>query len=109
MIKRLMRALFYIIFIIILSAAAHAEDSGSQQQPQEQKQKPPQEVKLDMVSDTVTTVFSKANAILAGNMEITMPKKVEDRDSYTINAMGQRVPKATAIKSGGSLHNDQPL
>ena len=34
---------------------------------------------------------------------------VDKRDDYTINAMGQRVPKATAIHTGGALHNDEPL
>ena len=109
------KSIFYIAFVMIISSiSANAEEKPSQQQqaqPQQQKQdeKPQQDVKLDMVSDTVASVFNKANALLAGNLEITMSNKVEKRDDYTINAMGQRVPKSTAIKAGGSLHNDQPL
>jgi len=65
---------------------------------------------LDMVSDTVAAAFSKANALLSGNLDITMPpKKPDTKEQSTINALGQRVPKTTAIKSAGSLHNDEPL
>jgi hypothetical protein len=90
--------------MMLMSISAYADDKQQQQQD-----KPQQEVKLDMVSDTVGQVFNKANAILSGNLEVTMSKKVDKRDDYTINAMGQRVPKKTAIKSGGALHNDEPL
>ena len=85
--------------MMLMSILAYADDKQQQQQ----------EVRLDMVSDTVGQVFSKANAILSGNLEVTMSKKVDKRDEYTINAMGQRVPKATAINTGGALHNDEPL
>ena len=65
---------------------------------------------LDMVSDTVSTVFNKANALLSGNLEVTMSKdKADTSGQYTTNAIGQRVPKATAVKSAGSLHGDDPL
>ena len=65
---------------------------------------------LDMVSDTVATAFNKANALLAGNLDITMsPDKPATEEQFTTNAIGQRVPKTTAVKSSGSLHNDQPL
>jgi len=110
-----LKAISYIILVMLISSiSAYAEEKPSQQQqaqPQQQKQddRPQQDVKLDMVSDTVAAVFNKANALLAGDLEITMSSKVEKRDDYTINAMGQRVPKSTAIKAGGSLHNDQPL
>jgi hypothetical protein len=90
------------IALIIMPASAYADDK-------QRHDPPPQEVKLDMVSDTVEAAFSKANAILSGNLEVTMSKKVDKRDDYTINAMGQRVPKATAIHTGGALHNDEPL
>ncbi len=67
---------------------------------------------LDMVSDTVASVFSKANALLSGNLEVTMSKeedKVVRAQEYTTNAIGQKVPKSSSIKSAGALHNDQPL
>ena len=65
---------------------------------------------LDMVSDTVATAFNKANALLAGKLDITMSlDKPNTEEQFTTNAIGQKVPKATAVKSAGSLHNDQPL
>lgn len=65
---------------------------------------------LDMVSDTVATAFNKVNALLAGKLEITMsPDKPNIEDQFETNAIGQKVPKETAVKSAGALHNDQPL
>lgn len=65
---------------------------------------------LDMVSDTVTAAFSKANALLSGNLDITMSlEKPDTGEQFTTNALGQKVPKSTALKSAGSLHNDEPL
>lgn len=65
---------------------------------------------LDLVSDTVASVFNKTSALLSGNLEVTMsPEKADTADQYTTNAIGQKVPKSTAIKSAGSLHNDEPL
>jgi hypothetical protein len=93
-----MKIALFGLAMMLVSVSAYADDK----QPQ-------QEVKLDMVSDTVGQVFNKANAILSGNLEVTMSKKVDKRDDYTINAMGQRVPKATAVNTGGALHNDEPL
>ena len=65
---------------------------------------------LDMVSDTVATAFNKANALLAGKLEFTMsPDKPNIEEQFTRNAIGQKVPKATAVKSAESLHNDRLL
>ena len=65
---------------------------------------------LDMVSDTVATAFNKANALLAGNLDFTMSlDKPNTEEQFTTNALGQKVPKATAVKSAGSLHSDQSL
>lgn len=72
----------------------------------------PKAQSLDMVSDTVAGCFKKANALLAGELEITMNKdgdKKAAKEDFTINAMGQKVPTRTAIKSGSALHNDDPL
>ncbi len=80
-----------------LSLPAHAEEK-----------KPAQG--LDMVSDTVAAAFNKANALLSGNLDVTMSlEKPDTREESTTNALGQRVPKSTAIRSAGSLHNDDPL
>lgn len=63
-----------------------------------------------MVSDTVAAAFSKANALLSGNLDITMSLEGPDtEEQFTTNVLGQRVPKSTAVKSAGSLHNDEPL
>ncbi|MBU0604839.1 MAG: hypothetical protein KKH77_00970 [Candidatus Omnitrophica bacterium] len=65
---------------------------------------------LDMVSDTVATAFNKATALLSGKLEITMSlDKPNTEEQFTTNAIGQKVPKSTAIRSAGSLHNDDPL
>ncbi len=102
---------FVVAMFLCLPGYAGAQQPQQQkQQPQEPAEKQKQEAQgLDMVSDTVASVFNKANALLEGKLEVTMTNKVQLRDDYTINAMGQRVPKSTAIKSGGALHNDQPL
>lgn len=80
-----------------------------QDQAQAGKTKQPEAKNLDLVSDVVADAFAKTNALLTGNLEITMDRKTDKRDDYTINALGQRVPKSTAIRSGSSLHNDDPL
>lgn len=106
---------FALIVTVVCWIAAHAEE---QQQPKPQKpaEKPVEQQKqqdakgLDMVSDTVASVFNKANALMSGNLEVTMSKDKEStEDKYERNAIGQRVPKSTAVKSAGSLHNDEPL
>ena len=64
----------------------------------------------DMVSDTVATTFNKANALVSGNLELKMSlDKPGTGQEFTRNAIGQKVPKNTATKSAGSLHNDEPL
>jgi len=96
------------VIVMTVSICAADDDQSSQaQQPTAQKAQG-----LDMVSDTVASVFDKANALLSGNLEVTMSKekdKAAAQNNFERNAMGQKVPKATAVKSGGSLHNDQPL
>lgn len=87
-----------VLIIVGLSFSAHADEEK-------------QEAKgLDMVSDTVATAFNKANALLAGKLDITMSlEKPNTEEQFTTNAIGQRVPKSTAVKSAGSLHDDQSL
>jgi len=65
---------------------------------------------LDMASDIVTAVFDKTNAFLQGNLVITMPAdKPDTGQRFITNAIGQKVPASTAVKSAGSLHNDEAL
>lgn len=95
-----MKVALLVVMMLAAGFSAHAQDEK-------------QDAKgLDMVSDTVTSVFNKANALLSGTLEVTMSKE-EDKavraQEYTTNAIGQKVPRSSSIKSGGALHNDQPL
>jgi hypothetical protein len=90
-------------FWAIPSSEVFADDKSGSDGP------PDRTVNWDMVSDTVSTTFNKANAILSGNLDVEMDKPQQDKVEYTTNAIGQRVPKATAVKAAGSLHNDEPL
>jgi type II secretory pathway pseudopilin PulG len=86
---------------------SYAEEKAQKDQKDQKEQKAQG---LDMVSDTVAAVFGKANALLAGDLEVTMDKdKTNTEEQFTRNALGQKVPKSTAVGSAGSLHNDQPL
>ena len=60
-----------------------------------------------MVTDVVGDVGNKAVALMSGNLEMTMEldKNRPSKGDYTYNALGQRVPKASATKTGGALHN----
>ena len=103
---------FALIFMGIYCLTAHAEEKQQvkEQKPVEQQKQQPDAKGLDMVSDTVASVFDKANALLSGNLEVTMDKEKENTAvQYERNAIGQKVPKSTAVKSAGSLHNDEPL
>ena len=66
------------------------------------------EVKYDYVTDTVTGVVQKASLILMGQIDVTTETGDKPSD-YTVDAIGRRVPRQTAVKAGGGLHNDQPL
>ena len=59
--------------------------------------------------EDVSGVMNKATALLSGNLEMTMElnKNRSSKEDYTYNALGQRVPKKTATKTGGALHNEQ--
>lgn len=50
----------------------------------------------EVTSDVVTNVFKKTNAFFQGNLEITMTEdKSRHKKDYTMNAIGEKVPKAT--------------
>ena len=95
------------IFLIclVMMALCHQAYADDEKKADDNRQ-----VKLDMVSDTVATAFNKVNAALQWNLDITMsPEKGNAPKEYTVNAIGQKVPTRTAVKSASSLHNDQPL
>ena len=51
---------------------------------------------LEMVTETATAAVDKVNALLTGNLEITMSgDPAIDKTKYTTNAIGQRVPVST--------------
>lgn len=93
-IKCKVMAVFVLVVGIVLARAAHAEEKK-------------QDVKgLDIVSDTAVAILKKADAFLNGQLEITMSKegdKSKIEKDYTTNVLGQKVPKATAVKSGRAL------
>lgn len=95
-----MRCKIAILVVLIVGASVLSYAEEAEQKAQG----------LDMVSDTVATAFNKATALLSGKLEITMSlDKPNTEEQFTINAIGQKVPKSTAIRSAGSLHNDDPL
>lgn len=56
---------------------------------------------VDLVTDAVAAVVTKAFAILSGNLEVTMPPdtdRIKNKDKYRLDAIGQTVPKATIAK-----------
>jgi len=51
---------------------------------------------LEMVTETAGAAVGKVNALLTGNLEITMSgEPAVDKTKYTTNAIGQRVPVST--------------
>jgi len=96
------------ISIVVLSLAVcgigwSADETTTADKPAEPKVKG-----LDMITDVVGDVGNKAVALVSGNLSVEMEpasdKKINKSD-YTYNALGQRVPKKTATKTGGALHN----
>ena len=93
-----MKYLTVILLTIVTCSAVHAETA----QPKEAKS-------VDKtVSDVVTNVFDKTNAFFQGKLEIAMPEdtdKYKNRKNYTVNTLGERVPKSTIVnnKSGTSI------
>ncbi len=84
-------AVFMLVSWVAVSAYAEEKD-------------PPKGV--EMISDTVTAAANKTSALLCGKLEFTMSQdrdKYKDKDNYTINAIGQKVPTATRAKSWKKL------
>lgn len=58
---------------------------------------------LDLVTDAAGALVTKAQALLSGNLEVKMDvdkDRAAKKDDYTLDATGQKVPKATVTKSG---------
>lgn len=58
---------------------------------------------LEIIPDTVAAAVNKTTALLAGDLEITMSSQADgakNKRNYTTNALGQKVPRSTIIKSG---------
>ena len=92
-----------ILVIAIAGVSAHAEDDPAK--PEDE-----QKVQWDMVSDTVMTTLNKANALIQLKRKLKMTlEKPNTGEQYAINAIGQKVPTRTALKSATSLHNEEPL
>ena len=56
---------------------------------------------VDLVTDAVAAIVTKAFAILSGNLEVTMPpdtERIKNKDNYKMNAIGEMVPKTTVTK-----------
>ena len=55
---------------------------------------------VDVTSETAVSILQKANALLTGNLEITMEEDRDkyNKDNYTVNALGERVPKSTPVR-----------
>jgi len=99
------------VIIMIMAVWARADEPKPQDQGSpDQKSCPGKNgTNYDMVSDTAAAALRKANAALSWNLDFKMTPKVEKKSDYTTNAMGLRVPKSTAVRTGGALHNDEPL
>lgn len=92
-----------VMLSLVVCAVGWAEDAT-----QATAEKPEQK-KVDVAGpiEDVSGVMNKATALLSGNLEMTMElnKNKPSKEDYTYNSLGQRVPKSTATKTGGALHN----
>lgn len=89
--------------LMVCAAGWAADETTTADKPAEPKVKG-----LDMVTDVVGDVGNKAIALVSGNLSVEMEPgkdKTINKNDYTYNALGQRVPKTTATKTGGALHN----
>jgi hypothetical protein len=54
---------------------------------------------LEVVPDTATAVVNKAEALLTGNLDVTMSTgKDKYRDDYDTDPLGRHIPRATLRK-----------
>jgi len=91
------------ILVVVISLAVCTMGWAEDETPTQPKVKG-----LDLATDVVGDVTNKAGALLRGDLVITMEPGTDPalkKDEYTYNALGQKVPKKTAIKTGRALHN----
>ena len=56
----------------------------------------------ETASDIVTNVFKKTNALVQGNLEVTMAadnSREKSKKNYTLNAIGIKVPRSTSVQN----------
>ena len=56
----------------------------------------------ETASDIVTSVFNKTNALVQGNLNVTMSPdntREKNKNNYTLNALGMRVPRSTNVRN----------
>ena len=73
---------------------------------------PDGKISTNTITDAVNAAITKSSALLSGNLdvEVKMNTNADKRpQEYTTNAIGQRVPKATAVKTGEALHDEAEL
>ena len=61
---------------------------------------------VEVVSDTVTAAANKTGALLCGKLEFTMTEgrdKYKEKEDYTVNVLGQKVPASTRSKTWKKL------
>lgn len=93
-----------LLVVTALHAQTYADDAPQAQEPKVKS--------LDIVSDTAVTVIRKTSAFFNGNLDITMSSdadKYKYRNEYSVDAIGRKVPKATAVRSAGALSGCEKL
>ena len=61
---------------------------------------------LDVVTDTAISLIHKTNAYFQGNLDWTMPEgKDKYEKDYTVNALGQKIPRSTLGKYDSGNRN----
>ena len=93
----MVRRIAYVVIIgtTLCSAPSFAEEEKT---PESQ----PKVQGLDLVTDSAAALISKGFAMLSGNLEVTVSTdtdRIKNKNNYTENVLGEKVPKATAVKS----------
>jgi len=95
------------IFAVLIGSCilSHAEEakpdpSAKAQGSAPSKAEGPKKPKsLDVPLNVATDIIKKTNAFFQGNLEIAMPQDTDKyKNNYILNAIGQKVPRATVTK-----------
>ena len=103
MILKYIKILIVVMGLSICAVGWAGDETVSDDKPAQPKVKG-----LDLATDVVGDVGNKAVALLNGNLSVDMKIGKDPalkKDDYTYNAIGQRIPKATATKTGRACHN----